>query len=60
MWEPLVDTKMVLMPPLYIKLGLIKQIVKTLNQELTAFKFLLRFFPKLFEVKIKAGIFVGL
>ena len=35
------------------------QFVKILNQESTAFKFLLRFLPKLSEVKIIFTIFVG-
>ena len=59
LWEPLVDPKIVLMPPLHIKLGLMKQFVKALNQESDAFKYLLEFFPKLSEAKIKGGIFVG-
>ena len=59
MWEPLVDPKNVLMPPLHIKLGQMKQFVKALNQELDACKYLLEFFPKLSEAKIKGGIFVG-
>ncbi|KAK3882315.1 hypothetical protein Pcinc_013307 [Petrolisthes cinctipes] len=41
------------MPPLHIKLGLMKQFVKALNQESAAFKYLLEFFPKLSETKIK-------
>ena len=59
MWEPLVDPRNVLMPPLHIKLGLMKQFVKALNQKSDAFNYLLEFFPKLSEAKIKSGIFVG-
>ena len=60
MWEPqLVDPRNVLMPPLHIKLGLMKQFVKALNQESDAFKYLPAFFPKLSDAKIKGGIFVG-
>ena len=51
MWEPLVDPRIALMPPLHIKLGLMKQFVKALNQESAAFKYLLEFFPKLSEAK---------
>ena len=44
---PLVDPKKVLMPPLHIKLGLIKQFVKKLNPEGNAFKHIQELFPKL-------------
>ncbi|KAL7826779.1 hypothetical protein AOLI_G00319880 [Acnodon oligacanthus] len=37
-WEPLVDPHKVLMPPLQIKLGLIKQFVTALDKESRAFK----------------------
>ena len=47
------------MPPLHIKLGLMKQFVKALDQESDAFKYFTQFFPKLSEAKIKGGIFVG-
>ena len=47
------------MPPLHIKLGLIKQFVKALVHESTAFKHLEAVFLKLSEAKIKAGVFVG-
>ncbi|XP_037400093.1 uncharacterized protein LOC119264997 isoform X2 [Pygocentrus nattereri] len=58
-WEPLVDPRKVLMPPLHIKLGLIKQFVRALDKELRAFNYLQDLFPKLSEAKIKAGVFVG-
>lgn len=58
-WEPLMDPQKVLMPPLHIKLGLIKQFVKALDKESAAFKYLHDLFPKLSEAKIKAGVFVG-
>jgi hypothetical protein len=58
-WEPLVEPKNVLMPPLHIKLGLMKQFVKALDQNSEAFQYLKNFFPKLSEAKVKAGIFVG-
>ena len=47
------------MPPLRIKLGIIKQFVKALDHESVAFKHLEVVFPKLLEAKVKAGIFVG-
>ena len=56
---PLVEPKKVLLPPFHIKLGLIKQFVKTLNPESDAFKQIQELFPKLSEAKVKAGIFVG-
>lgn len=58
-WEPLVDPQKVLMPPLHIKLGLIKQFVKALDKNSSAFKYLQDLFPKLSEAKVTAGIFVG-
>ncbi|XP_076312338.1 uncharacterized protein LOC143225953 [Tachypleus tridentatus] len=57
--EPLVDFQKVLVPPLYIKLGLIEQFVTALDKESAAFKYLRDFFPKLSEAKVKAGVFVG-
>jgi len=48
-WEPLVDPLNVLMPPLHIKLGLMKQFVSALDKESAAFKYLQDFFPKLSE-----------
>ena len=49
----------VLMPPLHIKLGLMKQFVTALNKDSPAFTYLQNIFPKLSEAKITAGIFVG-
>ena len=53
------EPKKVLLPPLHIKLGLVKQFVKKLNPESDAFKHIQELFPKLSEAKVKAGIFVG-
>ena len=36
-----------------------KQFVKTLDRNSEAFEYLKEFFPKLYEAKIKAGIFIG-
>ena len=55
----LVEPKKVLLPPLHIKLDLIKQFVKKLNPESDAFKHIQELFLKLSEAKVKAGIFVG-
>jgi len=57
--QPLVERGKVLLPPLHIKLGLIKQFVKALNQEGNTFQQIRHMFPKLSDAKIKAGIFVG-
>ena len=45
------------MPPLHIKLGLIKKIVKALDIEKRSFVFLLQKFPRISEAKLTAGIF---
>ena len=47
------------MPPLHIKLGLMKQFVKNLYEKLEAFEYLKKIFPKLSEAKVKAGVFLG-
>ena len=49
----------VLFPPLYIKLGLIKQFVKKMPPEGEAFEHTQELFPKLSEAKVKGGIFVS-
>ncbi|XP_051153375.1 uncharacterized protein LOC127276771 [Leptopilina boulardi] len=56
---PLVSRDKTLLPPLHIKLGLIKQLVKGLNKEGKCFKYLFEKFPSLSDAKIKEGIFVG-
>ena len=58
-WELLIEPEKVLMAPLDIKLGFIKQFVTALVKELAAFKYLQVLFPKLSKAKVKAGIFVG-
>ena len=57
--EPLVKKENILLPPLHIKLGLIKQLVKALKHNQPAFQFLKGKFPKLSDPKVKKGIFVG-
>ena len=51
-WEPLIEPQKVLMPPLHIKLGLIKQFFTALDKESAAFKYLQVLFPKLPEAKV--------
>ena len=46
------------MPPLHIKLGLMKQLMKGLYQS-AAFRYLNQKIPQVSEAKIKEGIFVG-
>ena len=58
-WEPLLDPKKVLFPPLHLKLGLMKQFVRALDKESPAFKYLQDFFPKLSAAKVEAGVFIG-
>ena len=57
--EPFVDPKDVLLPPLHIKLGLMKNFVKGMNKEGQAFRYLRNKFPKIIDGKVKEGIFVG-
>jgi hypothetical protein len=55
----LIDPKKVLLPPLHIKLGLMKQFVKSLLKEGQCFKYPCKKFPSLSDAKLKEGIFVG-
>ena len=56
--EPLVSREKVLLPPLYIKLGLVKQFIKALDFE-EVFQEICLMFPRLSDAKIKGGIFIG-
>ena len=56
---PLVLEEKILLPPLHIKFGLIKQFAKALDKESEAFKYLVSAFPKLSEATLKGGIFGG-
>ncbi|GBL69401.1 hypothetical protein AVEN_35913-1, partial [Araneus ventricosus] len=51
--------KKALLPPLHIKLSLMKQFVKALPKEGECFKYLCDQFPGLPEAKLKEGVFVG-
>ena len=55
----LVNEKDIMMPPLHIKLGLMKNFVKKLDRTGHTFLYLGTKFPKLSEAKIKEGVFVG-
>ena len=53
------NPKKVLLPPLYIRIGLIKQFVKAWYKDGAALKYLQNLFPKLSGAKVKGGIFIG-
>ena len=61
--QPLVDSNKVLLPPLHIKLRLVKQFVKALDFGGETLQEIRLMFPKLFvscfQARIKGGIFVG-
>ncbi|XP_076799763.1 uncharacterized protein LOC143444861 [Clavelina lepadiformis] len=57
--EPLVARKKIIIPPLHIKLGLMKQFVKALPATGDCFNYICRTFPALTIEKLKAGIFDG-
>ena len=48
-----------MLPPLYIKLGLVKQFVEALDVDRKAFNKIQQMLPKLINAKVKEGIFVG-
>ena len=56
---PLVQPNKILMPPLHIKLGLMKNFVKKLDNNSDAFRFLRNKFPQVSDAKIKEGVFIG-
>lgn len=55
----LVPREKVLLPPLHIKLGLIKQFIKSLPKDGAGFQYLCSKFPRLSEAKLKEGVLVG-
>ena len=57
--QPLIESSKILLPPLHIKLGLIKNFVKALDRDGPAFRHLISKFPRLSIAKIKEGIFIG-
>ncbi|GFV38923.1 uncharacterized protein TNCV_192911 [Trichonephila clavipes] len=56
---PLVSRDRIILPPLDIKLGIMKQFVNALDKSGECFNFLSRNFPRLRIEKLKAGIFDG-
>lgn len=57
--KSLVDPTKILLPPLHIKLGLMKNLVKAMDKNGPAFLYLSKKFPRLSEAKIKEGVFIG-
>jgi hypothetical protein len=57
--KSLVNPKKILLPPLHIKLGIIKQFVKALPKTGNCFKCLCNKSPHLSEAKLKEDVFVG-
>ncbi|XP_036325477.1 uncharacterized protein LOC118738673 [Rhagoletis pomonella] len=56
---PLVKPDNIILPPLHLKLGYMKQFVKRLDKNSESFLHLETVFPKLSDAKIKEGIFIG-
>jgi hypothetical protein len=54
-----VDPEKIILPPLHIKLGLMKQFVKAQDRNGNCFNCLSNKFPALSHAKVKEGIFVG-
>ena len=55
----LVDRSNVILPPLYIKLSLMKQFAKALDKEGACFRYIQEKFPNLSSEKVEEGVFVG-
>ncbi|KAK2578077.1 hypothetical protein KPH14_001025 [Odynerus spinipes] len=58
-FKNLIDKENIYLPPLHIKLGLIKNFVKAMDFNGAAFQYLATKFPKLSKAKIKEGVFIG-
>ena len=56
---PLVEPRDVLLPPLHIKLGLMKNFVKAMDKEGEGSAYMRTILPKISDAKLKEGIFVG-
>ena len=57
--QPLVGPSKILLSSMHLKLCLTKDFVKTMNHEEAAFTYLRETFPRLSEVKLKEGVFIG-
>jgi hypothetical protein len=56
---PFSNHEKVYLPPLLIKLGLIKNFIKAMDHCSTGFMYLKNKFPRTSDAKIKEGVFVG-
>ena len=56
--QPLVEPSKILLPSMHLKLGLVKNFVKAINQEEAAFTYLWEKISRLSEAKLKEGIFI--
>ena len=54
--EPPVPIGKILLPPLHIKLDIVKNFVMALDRDGEGFKYLRTIFPRLSEAKLQAGI----
>jgi len=57
--KPLVEPNKILIPPLHLKLGLMKNFVKAMDKEGAGLRYLGQKFTKISKAKINEGIFVG-
>lgn len=57
--EPLIQKEKIFLPPLHIKLGLMKNFVKAMNKDGEGFLYIKGKFPRISDAKVKEGIFVG-
>ena len=55
----LVEPSKILLPSMHLKLGLIKNFIKAMNEEEAAFTYLREKFPRLSGAKLKEGMFIG-
>ena len=51
--QPLVEPSKILLPSMHLKLGLMKNVVKAMDQEEVVFTYLQEKFPRLSEAKLK-------
>ena len=56
---PSVDPRKIYLPPLHIKLGLFKKLVKAMDSTGNGILYLRQKFPYKSEAKVKAGVFMG-
>ena len=57
--QPQVEPSKILLPSMLLKLGLMKNFVKAMDQEEAVFTYLWENFPRLSEAKLKEGTFIG-